>query len=233
MTYFYDSGGLVNGVSGNDDLAPNYVPRIDYDKFGHRLLLQIGDSTATTPNTQTTYAYDPATQRLTTLQATLSSCYTFHNMNFSYDNVGNVTQIQNDVTDPHNSGCLSSNAIGGLWTKTYEYDDLYRLTRSTGSFGNTSPTTYDFHQRYDSIHNITHKDQTAASQTTYNWDYTYAGPHPHGPTAIGTFTLTLDLNGNQTSTLNTGTGSTLQYLYGSPAPAPGSRRRAPPATAAA
>ena len=56
-TYSYDSGGLVNGVSSNSsyDLQPNYVTRIDYDKFGHRLLLQIGDST-TTNGTTTTYA---------------------------------------------------------------------------------------------------------------------------------------------------------------------------------
>jgi hypothetical protein len=68
LTYSYDSGGLVNGVNGNDvfDLPANtaYVQSVNYDKFGHRLLLLLGEGT------QTTYAYDPATQRLTNVQAT-------------------------------------------------------------------------------------------------------------------------------------------------------------------
>ena len=89
MTYSYDSGGLVNGVSGNDDLRPNYVQSINYDKFGHRVLLQIGDGATAGTGSVTTYAYDPATQRLANLQATTpSGCYTFHNFFFGYDAVG-------------------------------------------------------------------------------------------------------------------------------------------------
>jgi len=40
LTYTYDSGGLVNGVSGIDHTAgtTNYAQRIDYDKFGQRPL---------------------------------------------------------------------------------------------------------------------------------------------------------------------------------------------------
>ena len=106
VTYSYDSGGLVNGVSGNDDLRPNYVTGIYYDKFGHRLLLQIGDGTTTTNGTTTTYVYHPVTQRLNNLQATTpANCYTFHDFFFSYDAVGNITEIDNFVTDPHSSGC--------------------------------------------------------------------------------------------------------------------------------
>jgi len=59
------------------------------------------------------------------------------------------------------SGPGLGNAIGGPWLKTYAYDDLYRLTSSTGRH-NTTPNgtnTYSFSQSYDSIHNITHKTQ--------------------------------------------------------------------------
>ena len=52
VTYSYDSGGLVNGVNGNDvfDLPANtaYVQSVNYDKFGHRLLLLLGEGTQTT-----------------------------------------------------------------------------------------------------------------------------------------------------------------------------------------
>jgi hypothetical protein len=53
VKYSYDSGGLVNRVSGNDDqLETDYAARIDYDKFGQRLLIDTGNGT------RTTYAYD-------------------------------------------------------------------------------------------------------------------------------------------------------------------------------
>jgi hypothetical protein len=95
------------------------------------------------------------------------------------------------------------NAIGGPGTKTFAYDDLYRLSgchviTATGCL-NTPPTgafTYSFSQSYDSIHNITHKTQTAMQnsavnpQTTYDWAYTCPAPRigaSHVPTAIGEF----------------------------------------------
>src|SRR5215470_6953717 len=118
LTYSYDSGGLVNGVNGNDvfDLPANtaYVQSVTYDKFGHRLLLLLGEGT------KKTYTYDPATQRLTNVNATLSIGYTFHNMLFSYDLVGNVTEINNQVIDPHSfTGGNLGNVIGGPWDKKY------------------------------------------------------------------------------------------------------------------
>src|SRR6266436_6578680 len=84
----------------------------------------------------------------------------------------------------------SKNSIGGPWAKTYVYDDLYQLTSSAGTHTIASgPTyTYNFSQSYDSIHNITHKTQTAMQngavnpQTTYDFAYTYPAPgsaHPH------------------------------------------------------
>ena len=118
----------------------------------------------------------------------------------------------------------AKNSIGGPWTKTFVYDDLYRLTSSTGTHTiATGPTfTYSFGQSYNSIHNITHKTQTAMQngavnpQTTYDFAYTYPAPgsaRPHAPTAIGPFTITNDADGNQIRTLGTGTSDQSQYLY--------------------
>src|SRR5262249_21631090 len=134
VPYFYDFGGLPERVHGNDDaLEVDYASAIAYDKFGSRLSMTAGNGVVTT------YAYRPDNLRLLNVQATLPIGYTFNNFNFAYDNVGNLTQLQNTAQMPltfiGGSTTLATslgNAIGGPWTKTYAYDDLYRLTSSTG-----------------------------------------------------------------------------------------------------
>jgi YD repeat-containing protein len=110
VQYFYDSGGLVNRVHGNDDqLEVNYASAIAYDKFGQRLSMTNGNGVITT------YAYRPDNRRLANVQATLPTGSIFHNFFFTYDAVGNLTQLQNQA-QPIGAG---ANAIGGPWTKTY------------------------------------------------------------------------------------------------------------------
>jgi RHS repeat-associated protein len=169
----------------------------------------------------TTYAYDKATQRIANIQAALPPVpagYVFNNFQFGYDPVGNVTSLTNAALPP------ATNSIGGPESKTYVYDDLYRLLSSAGTHTIASGATfkYTFSQSYDSIHNITHKTQSAMQngavnpQTTYDFAYTYPAPgsaHPHGPTAIGPFTITNDADGNQINTLGTGTSDQSEYLY--------------------
>ena len=220
VRYSYDFGGLVNRVAGNDDqLETAYAARIDYDKFGQRLLIDTGNGT------RTTYAYRADNRRLASVKATLAMGYTFNDFAFTYDPVGNLTQLRNNAQFPGSfTGGNLGNAIGGPWTKTYAYDDLYRLTTSTGthSVAPTQTYTYSFSQAYNSIHNITRKTQTAMQgtavnpQTTYDFAYSYPAPgsaRPHAPTAIGPFTISNDANGNQTRTLATGTSDQSQYLF--------------------
>jgi hypothetical protein len=150
----------VNRVHGNDDqLETDYAASVTYDKFGQRLQMVYGNGAVTN------YAYRPDNRRLATVQASLSAGgYMFHNFTFSYDPVGNLLTLQNNVQYPGSfTGGNLGNAIGGPWTKTFSYDDLYRLTSSTGTHNiSATPTyTYSFSQSYDSIHNITHKTQTA------------------------------------------------------------------------
>jgi RHS repeat-associated protein len=220
VPYFYDFGGLLERVHGTDDqLEVDYASAVAYDKFGQRLSMTNGNGVITT------YAYRPDNRRLLNVQATLPVGYTFNNFNFSYDNVGNLTQLQNTAQMPGSFPIAAlGNAIGGPWTKTYTYDDLDRLTSSTGIHNiSATPTfTYSFSQSYDSIHNITHKTQTAMQgtavnpQTTYNFAYTYPAPgsaRPHAPTSIGPYTITSDADGNQVNTLGTGTSDQSEYLY--------------------
>jgi hypothetical protein len=216
VTYTYDFGGLPYRVHGNDDrLETDYAANLFYDKFGHRLQMVNGNGVITT------YAYDKATQRVTNIQAALPPVptgYVFHNFQFGYDPVGNVTSLTNAALPP------ATNSIGGPESKTYGYDDLYRLTSSSGTHTIASGATfkYDFSQSYDSIHNITHKTQSAMQngavnpQLSYDFAYTYPAPgsaHPHGPTSIGEFNLTNDADGNQTNTVDSGTNDQSEYLY--------------------
>jgi hypothetical protein len=63
LQYFYDSGGLVNRVHGNDDqLEQDYATNITYDKFGQQLSMTYGNGAINT------YAYDPLTRRLSNVQ---------------------------------------------------------------------------------------------------------------------------------------------------------------------
>ncbi|NJO55353.1 MAG: RHS repeat protein [Rhodospirillales bacterium] len=155
VTYNYDSGGLLRratGVDGGNSYI--YAARVEYDKFGQRLFLSAGNGTATR------YAYDPLDRRLATLDARLPSGYRFHDVAFTYDDVGNVTQLQNRAATPGGQPGIG-NELGGPWLKTYVYDDLYRLVSSTGRHNTKADETrtYTFAQAYNSIHNITRKTQ--------------------------------------------------------------------------
>jgi YD repeat-containing protein len=92
VKYFYDSGGLVNRVLGNDDqLETNYASNITYDKFGQRLSITNGNGAVTT------YAYRPDNRRLASVKASLAIGYIFNDFAFTYDAVGNLTQLQNNA----------------------------------------------------------------------------------------------------------------------------------------
>jgi RHS repeat-associated protein len=220
VTYNYDSGGLVRRVSGTDTHTSDvFAPRVDYDKFGQRVLVDFGNGA------RTTYAYDDKTRRITSVKASLPNGYTFHDLAFTYDKVGNLTKLENNVIPPGDfPGPGLGNAIGGPWTKSYDYDQLYRLTESAGQH-QTNPnevSTYSYDQTYDTIHNITRKNQrheyksSVQPDTTYDYTFTYPGsgaPRPHGAVAIGPYDILHDLNGNLTRQTERGTSNIVHYVY--------------------
>ena len=102
MKYSYDFGGLPYRVHGNDQLEVDYASNIFYDKFGSRLEMVYGNGAVTT------YGYRTDNRRLLNVKASLpNGGYTFHNFNFTYDKVGNVTSLQNTALPP------ATNSIGG------------------------------------------------------------------------------------------------------------------------
>lgn len=98
-----------------------YVTDIDYDAKGQRQKIEYGNRVVTE------YEYEPDTYRLKRVHTTRGSGDALQDLNYTYDPVGNVTEIRdnaqqthffrNQVVEPHNE---------------YSYDPLYRLIGATG-----------------------------------------------------------------------------------------------------
>ncbi|GAB3001725.1 SpvB/TcaC N-terminal domain-containing protein [Saccharothrix stipae] len=207
LSYRYNSGGQVDAATGvKAGSTYEYLTRLDYDKFEQRVVQRTGNGT------RTEYTYDSVNRRLANMRAQLDDQHgnhVFQNQDYSYDAVGNVTTIANDVVAP--SGPEVGRQVGGPSTQTFGYDDLYRLTHAEGVYQPRTPRTdrYSLDLTYDTVHNITDKNQrhemvsdgnaVVQKKTTYNYGYTYGGDQPHAPTGIGPFTVGYDANGNQIS----------------------------------
>ncbi|MFB7516554.1 SpvB/TcaC N-terminal domain-containing protein [Streptomyces sp. NPDC056144] len=223
LTYDYDSGGQVGRATGTKNGTDyTYLDRVDYDKFGQKILQQTGNGV------RTTYAYDAEDRRLGALKSVAPSGTAFQNLGYTYDKIGNVTSLANDAPQ--------GGEIGGPSSQTYGYDDQYRLTSASGRYTdkNNAVNTYSLSLGYDSIHNTTSKTQThevtggtpafptggggagpiepvddpsnpadVQDRTTYTYGYAYDGTRPHAPTKVGPVTHAYDANGNLTSTVNT------------------------------
>ncbi|MFE9747156.1 SpvB/TcaC N-terminal domain-containing protein [Saccharothrix saharensis] len=150
LTYRYDTGGMVDRATGRKGgFDYTYLARQDYDKFNQKLLTDTGT------DVRTTYTYDAADRQLTNLRAQLPDGHRFQDIGYSYDNVGNILQLRNQVALPHGK------PIGGPSTQTYTYDDLYRLTSARGeyTYADNKLDRYSLDLSYDSIHNVRTKNQ--------------------------------------------------------------------------
>jgi len=226
VTNTYDSGGNLTHAEGVKGSATGpkyqyrYLQNLYYDKFEQRAFVEQGNGV------KTSYTYNAQTRRLAGLAAGSQGQGNtlFQNLSYSYDKVGNILGLKNDVALPH------ANDYGGPSIQRFEYDDLYRLTKGQGVFPanvsaanadvgacNGVPTShcrvYSLDLTYDTIHNMQRKNQldtryppsgTAIVQkkTTYNFPYAYnaSGPgsiRPHAPNHIDVRTYTYDANGNQ------------------------------------
>lgn len=198
LTYDYDSGGLLRKATGiKGTYTYEYIKQLEYDKFEQRTFIEYGN------NIRTNYTYDPFDRRLNNLKSGKGDGNLFQNLNYGYDDVGNILSLANDVPVP------SPSQFGGPTTQTYTYDDLYRLTSASGAYNFNPDKTdrYSMAMAYDSVHNIITKQQAheivqpsntpiTQKKTTYAWAYDY-GTQPHAPTHIGERAFRYDANGNQ------------------------------------
>lgn len=142
------------------------------------------------------YVYDPGTLRLSVLRAGVTSPFEeLQKLNFSYDNVGNVTSI----TDGNNSD----------QKQCFRYDALDRLTFAfTGTadcvaYSNVGSGAYSHTYAYDAIGNITSYNGSA---------YTY-GSQPHAVTAAFGNSYGYDASGNQIGRTVGGVSYALDFDY--------------------
>lgn len=111
-------------IRGADDFV-TFLDSQDYDAKGQRLFAKYGN------NTITNYFYDPKTFRLTNLVTKLNAAdsngQSIQNLKYTYDPVGNITQIRDDAQQTH----FFRNAVVYPENK-YEYDATYQLKKATG-----------------------------------------------------------------------------------------------------
>jgi len=127
------------------------------------------------PQIVSTRAFDADTGWLSSTQTGVSGGAALQNEGYSYDDMGNVIQRQN-------------NNLG--LTENFFYDNLYRLDHSTlGGSTNLQMT-------YDAMGNITSRSDVAAGAT---WTYDPSRKHAVTQAGSSSFTYTYDANGNAIS----------------------------------
>lgn len=181
IIYGYDSGGLLRCVKGKRGESSNYyVKNISYDKYGNRTSIESGNGVVTK------YSHNDITSRLEILN-TIKGNITLQDINYHYDSIGNITNLNCLGVDINN-----------------KYDELYRLIKSEGSYKKDQNTTYTYENDfiYDSIGNLSNKIQncvTPLPNMTYTYNYVYGSTKPHAVTSTGEKNYTYDLNGNMIS----------------------------------
>lgn len=187
VQYLYNAAGLVDAIQKKENGDSSFgalVTNIDYAPTGKPTLTQYanGDNATSTYNSSALY-------RLSRIQSKNNAGLTLQDLNYTYDAVGNITQLLDLASSTANA------------TTTYSYDDLHRLTQALYS----APTgSYTQTYAYDSLGNITNKSDIGA--------YTYAGTgyaNPHAATTIAGSAHSYDNNGN----LISGGGFTYAWDY--------------------
>jgi RHS repeat-associated protein len=116
-------GGLLDPASA--DL--HAVTSIDYDPFGQRIALDLGNGS------HTSFDYDPETHRLTAVTTTRGdpdvNARTVQALSYAFDPRGNITRVRDDA-DLQSVVFFLNQRVDP--TADYTYDAVYRLTRASG-----------------------------------------------------------------------------------------------------
>ena len=106
----------------------SYIDSIAYNEF------ELKSDVFYDNGTHALYAYD-SLLRLLLLQSQTRTGDIMQDIVYTYDSVGNITDIDNGA------GMLP-NGLGGTYNSAYTYDDLYRLTSSTGGWQGSQNISY-------------------------------------------------------------------------------------------
>ena len=204
----YDAGGQVCSITGERDGRPyTYVADIRYDEYGQRVYIKYGNGV------ETNYTYDENMRWLKHIGTENKYGTQYQNINYSFDDVGNVLGYKND--------CMNGSRYST--EQTYTYDALYQLIKAEGVTEDNPyaiPGSPDYRSNYeqnfsfDAIGNMMHKDSketiTPAIQKkggddlNYEFTYQYDTNYAHRLTRAGSEQkgwryYTYDANGNVTS----------------------------------
>ena len=208
VTYGYDAGGQVCSITGERDGRPyTYVADIRYDEYGQRVYIKYGNGV------ETNYTYDENMRWLKHIGTENKYGTQYQNINYSFDDVGNVLGYKND--------CM--NGARYSTEQTYTYDALYQLIKAEGVTEDNpyaipdSPdytSTYTQNFSFDAIGNMTYKksketitpaiQKKGGDDLNYEFTYQYDTNYAHRLTRAGSEQkgwryYTYDDNGNVTS----------------------------------
>lgn len=188
VTYGYNSVGQLLSIASADQ---EYLKDVQYNFFDQPTEITYGNDVVTKNE------YD-ITQRIRAMQIDRPGNSPLMRNVYSYDRNQNITQIKNNVSQ-HN--VLQ---IGGVFDKTYQYDDFNRLKFAEGIWlGAGEDHNYRLHMAYNNTHGILSKNQTHLANNTptenyYDANYQY-GNSAH-PNAVSRITYSnLQGGGNATS----------------------------------
>jgi RHS repeat-associated protein len=167
----YDDGGLLKTVKAKLRGSANetdFVTGISYNPKGQRTRIKYGNGATTK------YEYDEKNFRLARLLTTRNNgTDTLQDLNYIYDQMGNITQIKDDAQKAvfHDNQQVNP-------TQTFEYDALYRLTKATGrEHAQNDASTKDDGSDYPQslIQNPAPCDASALRNYTREWEYDEVG----------------------------------------------------------
>lgn len=198
VAYSYDGGGQLNRIDFVNAAGTNcLVDSILYDELGKRKQIKYGNGVVSN------YDYYTDNKRLKSLRTMLGE-KSYQNMEYKYDLAGNVTErTNNDFTTQEEKKYSTS--------QMYEYDDLNRITKSSGTFKNEiGENHYENAFKYNGIGNILNKNQLntfkpdggnmiTLQNTSYDYNYVYGSSKPHAVTDTGVDEYVYDDNGNMLS----------------------------------
>ena len=187
VTYNYDLAGNLNRVhTYKANRRDTLIKNILYDEFGHRTQVNFGNGVTTN------YTYD-ILQRLSLLETQKPNSPALQKISYTFDLEDNITRVANSTAPV--------NGIGGSYTFDYQYDNLYRLTSSTGNFTPTNASYY-LEMHYTPAGRICRKEQgdnNASKRLLYGYNPTNA-PHAarriYDPTTTNLRQMLWDANGN-------------------------------------
>lgn len=177
VRYTFNAAGLLNKIERKESggAFTDVVSNFDYSPVD-KVTTQADVNGVTTTNT-----YDAVKMYRLTRRLTQNTVPTKHqDLNYTYDNVNNITQI------------VDASAGSSSKTVAYVYDDLNRMTSATATSVAGGQSTYTHTYAYDALGNITSGPIGS---------YTYAGTNyanPHAATTINGVTYTYDNDGNLT-----------------------------------